>query len=77
MPSVSSELLSDRLLMKGDVSVSMGTATMSDRERERDGHDTVNDEQLWSLLEDRLKSCMTFSYVGEQGEIKHVLPTNF
>lgn len=38
-PSVSSELLRDRLLMKGDVSLSMGTEVRSvreERERERE-----------------------------------------
>lgn len=33
---MSSEPLSDRLLMKGDVSVSMGTEAMSERERQRE-----------------------------------------
>lgn len=33
---MSSELLSDRLLMKGDVSVSMGAEAMSEREKERE-----------------------------------------
>lgn len=63
MPSVSSEPLSERLLMKGDVSVSMGMEAMSERERERErhSHDPVNEEQLWSRLEERLKSCRPFS----------------